>query len=40
MKQFTEPQLEILELDILDILTASISEVFDTDDLVGWNEYK
>ena len=40
MKQFTEPTIEILERDITDILTASLNEVFNADDLVGWNEYK
>lgn len=41
MKQFIEPEMELLELDILDILTASL-ELNDVaaDDLVGWDIYK
>lgn len=39
MKQFVEPEMELLELDILDILTVSLVLNSD-DDLVGWNEYK
>lgn len=39
MKQFTEPVIEILVIEDLDILTISV-EALDADDLVGWNEYK
>lgn len=40
MKQFLEPEIEVIEVDVVDILTASNVANLIADDLVGWNPYE
>ena len=35
MKQFIEPEIEILEIETLDIICESV-QYFELDDYVGW----
>lgn len=36
MKKFTEPEVEIIELEVADIVTASGSPVYEYQDELGW----